>query len=304
MSRAEGTRRRWRIWHVLLATFVLLAVGVFVAYRQLSQPLPESVIPTDYRPDLENGRIMYFAGGCISCHRGTGPNVELPAGGRKLRIPGGQIAVPNITPDAETGIGKWRPIDFLNALRRGLGPDGTHYIPALPYTSYAWMRTRDILDLFAYLKTLKPVRNKVALDSHRLDRFALAFWKWLALPRHAFRDVPGRDALWNRGAYLVVGPGHCGECHTPRNAIFLPDRRRWLAGAPHLSEKGNVPSLRGLNKRGRYKDVNDLMQALKYGEALGYEDISSGGMGEVQSNLSKLPDEDLKAIATYLMSLE
>ncbi len=295
---------RIRVWHILMAAVVLLGIGVFTAYRQLSQPLPESAVPTGYAPDPQNGRNMYFAGGCISCHRGVGPHVELPAGGRKLKIPGGEILVPNITPDEETGIGRWRPIDFVNAMRRGLAPDGTHLIPAFPYTSYAWMKTGDILDLFAYLKTLKPVRNETPLDSHRLDRFALAFWKWLALPHRPFRPVPGKSEAWNRGAYLVVGPGHCGECHTPRNAIFLPDRRRWLAGAPHLSEKGSVPSLRGLKKRGRYKDVNDLFSALTHGEALGYEDISSGGMGEVQSNISKLPDADIRAIATYLMSLE
>ena len=295
---------RSRVWQMVLVGIAVLGIAVAVAYRQLSQPLPESALPAGDAPDLENGRIMYLAGGCISCHRGRGASVELPAGGRRLKIPGGDILVPNITPDAETGIGSWRPIDFLNAMRKGLAPDGTHLIPAFPYTSYAWMTTRDILDLFAYLKTLKPVRNATPLDDHPLDRFALAFWKWMALPRRPFRPVPGKSDAWNRGAYLVVGPGHCGECHTPRNAIFIPDRRRWLAGAPHLSEKGHVPSLRGLKKRGRYKDVNDLFMALKYGEALGYEDISSGGMGEVQANISKLPDADIRAIATYLMSLE
>lgn len=297
-------RRTLRWWHILLAVLALAVAGVAFAYQRLSIPLPESALPADYRPDVKNGERMYFAGGCISCHRGIGPFVELPAGGRKMKIPGGEIVPPNITPDDETGIGKWRPIDFLNAMRRGLGPDGTHYIPAFPYTSYAWMRTEDILDLFAYLKTLEPVRNEVPLKTARLDRFALAFWKWLALPPRPFRDLPGKDALWNRGAYLVLGPGHCGECHTPRNGIFLLDRNRWLAGAPLLTEKGHAPSLRGLKKRKRYKDVNDLMQALKYGEAMGYEDLSAGGMGEVQSNLSRLPDADLKAIATYLMSLD
>ncbi len=298
------SERKIRTWHIVLGIFALLVIGVAVAYRQLSQPLPESAIPADYKPDIENGRIIYTAGGCISCHRGIGPHVELPAGGRKLKIPGGEITVPNITPDEKTGIGKWRAVDFLTALRRGLGLDGTHYIPAFPYTSYAWMTTKDILDLYHYLKTLAPVRNETPLDTHRFDRFALAFWKWLALPKRPFRPVPGKSEEWNRGAYLVLGPGHCGECHTPRNSIFIPDRRRWLAGAPHLSEKGHVPSLRGLKRRGRYKDVNDLFQALKYGESLGYEDISSGGMGEVQRNISKLPDADIRAIATYLMSLE
>ena len=297
-------KRKWRIWHVLLAVTLISVIAAVAAYQALSRPLPESILPAGYEPDLANGARMYHLGGCISCHRGIGPNVNLPAGGRKMIIPSGTIHMPNITPDAETGIGNWRPIDFVNAMRKGLSPDGAHYIPAFPYTSFAWMRTEDLLDLFAYLKSLKPVRNKVERSSFWLERRLLAFWKWLALPPRPFRPVSGKSALWNRGAYLVLGPGHCAECHTPRNAIFLLNKSRWLAGAPHPVEKGHVPSLRRLKERGRYKDVNDLMQALKFGEALGHEDISSGGMGEVQSNLAKLPDEDLRAIATYLMSLK
>ena len=298
-----GFIRRHPVVTLMAAGLVIAGLATFFAWRRLSAPLPQSVLAADYRPNVANGRIMYHAGGCISCHRGTGAWTQSPAGGRKLKIPGGEIPVPNITPDPGTGIGKWREIDFVNALKKGLGPDGTHYIPAFPYTSYAWMTIRDMRDLFAYLKTLKPVRNETPLQSAWFTRFSLAFWKWMALPRQSFRPVPGQSASWNRGAYLVVGPGHCGECHTPRNSIFLLDRRHWLAGAPHLSEKGTVPSLRNLKARERYKDVNDLANALKYGETLGYEDLSAGGMGEVQSNLSKLPDEDLKAIAEYLLSL-
>ncbi|HHN67939.1 MAG TPA: c-type cytochrome [Thermopetrobacter sp.] len=299
-----GVIRRHPVITLLVAGLAIAGLAIFLAWRHLSTPLPASALPAAHRPDVANGRLLYHAGGCISCHRGRGPHAALPAGGRRLKTPGGAILVPNITPDRETGIGAWRPIDFVNALKKGLGPDGTHYIPAFPYTSYAWMTLPDILDLFAYLKTLKPVKNTTPLERAPLTRFALAFWQWLALPRHAFRPIPGQSASFNRGAYLVVGPGHCGECHTPRNAIFLLDRDRWLAGAPHLSEKGKVPSLRNLKGRGRYKSVNDLASALKYGEALGYEDLSSGGMGEVQSNLARLPEADLKAIAEYLLGLK
>ncbi len=292
------------LWSIV-ALFLLAGLIVAWAYAQLSEPLSEAALPQDYQPDIANGKVMYNAGGCISCHRGRGPHVSLPAGGRVLKAGRIEITPPNITPDPETGIGRWRPIDFLNAMRKGLGPDGTHYIPAFPYTSYAWMTTKDILDLFAYLKTLPAVKNKVPRQDFPLERFALAFWKWLALPKQPFRPVPGRSESWNRGAYLVVGPGHCGECHTPRNGIFLMDRRQWLAGGPHpVEKKATVPSLRNLIGRGRYKSVDDLFNALKYGEALGYEDLSSGGMGEVQENLSKLPDSDIRAIAEYLASLK
>jgi len=137
------------------------------------------------------------------------------------------------------------------------------------------------------------------------DQAGGSFWKWMALPKGEFRSIPGKLESWNRGAYLVLGPGHCAECHTPRNSIMLLDRTRWLTGSRHPAEpKVSVPSLRGLIRRERYKNVKDLHDALKYGESLGYEDLSSGGMGEVQENLSRLPDEDLKAMAEYLASLE
>ncbi len=299
---AKAISRHPILWSIV-AAMLLLVMIVATAYLKLSQPLPESVLPGDYRPDLKNGERMYWAGGCISCHRGIGPHVNLPAGGRPLKVPGDVLHPPNITPDGETGIGRWRPIDFVNAMRRGLGPEGTHYIPAFPYTSYAWMKTTDLLDLFAYLRSLPAVRNRVPKKDFTVGRFALAFWKWLALPKRPFRPVPGKSEEWNRGAYLVVGPGHCGECHTPRNPIMLLDRRRWLAGGPHPSEKGTVPSLRGLIGK-RYKDVDDLFNALKYGEALGYDRLSSGGMAMVQENISRLPDADIRAIAVYLASLK
>ncbi len=290
----------WSLAAGLLAAMLIIA-GL---YAKLSEPLPPSALPKDHVPDIANGRILYTAGGCISCHRGIGPHVDKPAGGRKLKVPGDTLIPPNITPDRDTGIGNWTPLQFLTAMKRGLSPDGAHYIPAFPYTSYAWMTASDILDLFAYLQTLPAVRNKVELKPFRLGRFALAFWQWLALPGGEFRPVPGKSAQWNRGAYLVLGPGHCGECHTPRNGIMLLNRARWLAGGPHPVEKASVPSLRGLIRRKRFKDAEDIYNALKYGEALGYEDISSGGMGEVQENISKLPDADIRAIATYLASLE
>jgi len=291
------------LWSLVTAALLLMLV-VAAFHARMSTPLPASALPHDYRPDVKNGEVMYHAGGCISCHRGIGPDVDKPAGGRALKVPGDVLYPPNITPDIQTGIGGWTPIQFVNAMKRGLSPDNNHYIPAYPYTSYAWMKTSDILDLFAYLKTLPPVKNQVERKSFALGRFALAFWKWLALPKNEFRPIAGKSAQWNRGAYLVTGPGHCAECHTPRNGIMLLNRARWLAGGPHPVEKGNVPSLRNLIGRKRFKDANDIFNALKYGEALGYKDISSGGMGDVQENLSKLPDEDLKSIAVYLASLK
>src|SRR5690606_20136943 len=119
-----------------------------------------------------------------------------------------------------------------------------------------------------------------------------------------FESDPSQSETWNLGAYLVAGPGHCSECHTPRNFLMIPKAGQWLAGGPHPEGEGKVPSLRDLVGRERYKDAADLDSALRFGEMFGYDKLSSGGMGSVQTNLSKLPEADTKAIAEYLVSLK
>jgi mono/diheme cytochrome c family protein len=138
-----------------------------------------------------------------------------------------------------------------------------------------------------------------------LARRAVGLWKRLALNAAEFGPDPARSEAWNRGAYLVNGPGHCGECHTPRNALMIPDSGRAFAGGPHpRGDEGEVPSLLDLEGRGRYSGVSDLVLALQFGETLGYDKLSSGGMADVQMNLAKLSEDDLGAIAEYLLSLE
>jgi mono/diheme cytochrome c family protein len=136
-----------------------------------------------------------------------------------------------------------------------------------------------------------------------LARRTLGLWKRFAFRGPAFQPDPERSTAWNRGAYLVQGPGHCGECHTPRNALMILDDTRALEGGPHPSEEGQVPGLRDMLARGRYTDVADLTLALQFGETLGYDRLSSGGMAEVQMNLARLPEDDVGAISEYLLSL-
>jgi mono/diheme cytochrome c family protein len=254
---------------------------------------------------------MYNIGGCRSCHR-PGPelaNVEpsLPAGGTPLKTPIGVLYPPNITPDPETGSGKWSDLDFVNAVQRGISPEGRHYIPAFPYPSYAHMRTEDVLDIKAYLATLTPVKSPDKPQDIPLPfvvRRGIGIWKYLGLEASPIVSDPNQSASWNRGAYLVNGPGHCGECHTPRTLFMTSDESRFMAGGPHPEGRGKVPSLLDLIGRKRYKDVKDLASALQYGETFGYENISAGGMGQVQTNISKLPEADIAAIAEYLVSLK
>lgn len=295
----------------LLALAGLLLLGGAVLWiLSAPKPLGPDALPA-YQANLANGALMYTIGGCINCHRpdpaNTSADASLPSGGAPLRTPIGTFFPPNLTPDPDSGIGKWSELDFVNALERGLAPDGAHAIPAFPYTSYALMRTEDVLDIRAYLMTLKPVKTEdkpADIPLAFLLRRGVGLWKYLGLADAKWQPDPKQTASWNRGSYLVNGPGHCAQCHTPRNLLMMLDETRAFAGAPSLEGSGNVPSLRGLIERGRYKDAKDLVAAMQYGEMFGYDKLSSGGMGAVQTNLSKLPESDLQAISEYLVSLK
>jgi mono/diheme cytochrome c family protein len=291
----------------------VLGLGVFgaVVFFGLSTPFQTDVPTlTAHTPDLANGEKLYHASGCHSCHLPTaasGIDTVLPAGGTVLKTPIGALYPPNITPDAETGIGAWTEAQFIFAMKQGKGRDGYPLIPAFPYTSYAKMSDTDVRDLFAYLKTLKPVKN--AAPTHdvlalNIVRRGLTFWQWIGLDKTEFTADALQTPSWNRGAYLVNGPGHCSECHTPRTIFMTSNTSQFLAGGPHPEGDGKVPSLRNLIERKRFKDAKDLASALQFGEMFGYTTLSSGGMGKVQANMAKLSESDVLAIAEYLTSLK
>ena len=295
---------------MLLLALIAVLGGVVFWFLSEPQRLPREAMPA-HRADLANGKLMFTIGGCINCHKPAkdqaNANADLPSGGAPLKTPIGVLYPPNLTPDIETGIGRWTHFDFLDATMRGVSPQGTHYIPAFPYTSYAAMKPEDLLDIEGYLKSLSPVRAPPKPHDVWLlpvVRRGIGLWKLIGLDTSPWQPDPAQSASWNRGSYLVNGPGHCGECHTPRNLFMVKRSDRAFAGGPHPEGEGRVPALRGLITRGRYKDAKDLASALKYGEALGYDKLSSGGMGDVQVGLAKLPDSDIQAITDYLVSLE
>jgi mono/diheme cytochrome c family protein len=295
----------------LKAAVVVAVVGAsFLWVVSAPKPLSASVIP-DHTADLANGKNLYNAGGCFSCHKPTADaatlNPDLPSGGSPLKTPIGILYPPNLTPDPETGLGKWTDIEFVNAMQRGISRDGKHLIPAFPYTSYAKMQITDILDIKAYLATLKPVASPThaaAIPVAFVVRRGLGLWDYIGLNTDPWKPDPTQSELWNRGSYLVNGPGHCGECHTPRNIFMAKDANRLFYGGPHPEGTGKVPSLHGLIERERYKDKADLVTALQNGETLGYEHLAAGGMGSVQTNISKLPQGDVEAIVEFLVSLK
>ncbi len=274
------------------------------------RPLTAADLPA-HTADIANGEKLYNAAGCRSCHKAAADlkdaDPNLPAGGTALKTPVGTLYPPNLTPDTETGIGAWSDLDFVNAVQRGISNGGGHYIPAFPYTSYAAMRTEDVLDIRAYLATLPAVKSPpraAAIPLAFIVRRGIGLWKWIGLDTARWQPDPARSETWNRGSYLVTGPGHCAECHTPRTIFMSRDDRKAFQGGPHPEGVGKVPSLRDLIGRGRYKDAKDIASALQFGEIMGYDKVSSGGMGQVQSNISKLPETDIAAIGEYLASLK
>lgn len=304
-SATAPARRRARSILWLIAALALLLVSVALWPWKPNTEARLANLPSV--GDAARGAYVVRLAGCVTCHTKDGDQRSFLAGGRALKTPFGTFHTPNITPDRDTGIGGWTTEDFVRAMAGGTAPDGSHYYPAFPYTSYARMTTRDIVDLKAYLDTLKPVRNDV--PPHELGfpfnlRFVLGLWKRLFFDEAPFATSPERSAAWNRGAYIVNGPGHCRECHTPRNPLggFAAAH---LAGSLQGPAEGRVPNITPHEDRGigswSIEDITFMLETgLKPdGDAVG------GNMGEVvEHGTSHLTEADLAAVAAYLLSLE
>jgi mono/diheme cytochrome c family protein len=284
---------------------VLLVLGLATAWwLARPQPLAANPLPA-HQANLANGERMFNAGGCASCHGSVEngkPVRERLGGGLQLPTPVGVFHVPNISAHPVDGIGGWSSLQFLNAMQRGLSPGGQHYYPAFPYTSYARMYAADVLDLQAYLLSLPAVAGTAPAHELRWPfsfRPALGLWKRLFLDEAAVMALPGADTLVQKGRYLVEGPGHCGECHTPRNLAQAMSNSQWLEGAVNPGGDGNVPSLRdGLGDW----SPRDIIYYLETGVDPDF-DVVGGDMAAVQGNMSRLPAADREAMAAYLKAL-
>jgi mono/diheme cytochrome c family protein len=247
---------------------------------------------------------MFYAGGCASCHASTGQQDPTRlGGGAPLESPFGTFYPPNISSDPHDGIGRWSEADFVTALWKGTSPDGQHYYPAFPYTSYQRIALDDARDLFAYIKTLPAVAGKA--PPHQVPfpfswRRLLGGWNFLFLDGQPFRPDPTKSAQWNRGAYLVNGPGHCAECHSPRNVLGGIESGKRFAGGPNIEGKGWVPNI--TQKGIADYSENDIAYLLETGQMPDGDSVG-GPMRAVIRNTSQLPAADREAMAVYLKSL-
>ena len=256
---------------------------------------------------VSRGEYLVFAGGCIECHTDEGKQAVPLAGGRPLETPFGTFYSPNITPDPTTGIGQWTDADFLSAFWEGVNPDGDHYYPAFPYTSYTGVSREDLLAMKAYLFSLDPI--VMPTPEHDLalyisTRIAARAWKLRNFEPGRFVPSENRSTAWNRGAYLVRHLGHCGECHTPRDSLGATEDDRELAGNPDTPDGDSTPNIspHRLDGIGKWS-VDDIEYFLDIGMLPDGDSTGRVMSAVVDNSTSKLTKEDRLAIATYLKTV-
>jgi mono/diheme cytochrome c family protein len=286
------------------AVIVVLGVLGFAAFWLLTRPTVLTAEALEgMAPDPARGEYVFRAAGCASCHAAegaTGAEALKLGGGKAFASPFGTFYAPNISPDPTHGIGDWAPVDVVNALVNGVGKDGAHLFPALPYTSYGKMMLDDAVSLAAYLPTLPAVDTPS--KPHEVPfpfniRRTLGGWKMLFVSRAwAVPEVPDEAET---GRYIAEALAHCGECHTPRNALGGLDTGSWLAGAPNPSGQGNIPDIRPGKLTWTEADLVTFFQS-------GFTpdfDTAGGTMAEVVRNLGTLPEADLLSLARYLKAV-
>jgi mono/diheme cytochrome c family protein len=287
-----------RVGRIILGLAVIGAAAGWWVTRPV--PLSDAQV-AGVAGDAGRGQAVFHAAGCASCHMAPDAKGEAQmvlAGGQEFATPFGTFVAPNISPDPTHGIGGWTLAQFASAVQRGVSPEGQHYYPAFPYSAYARATLQDMADLKAWMDSLPPAPTPS--QPHRVGfpfniRASLGGWKLLfaggdwALPG----NLTPTEA---RGRYLVEALGHCGECHTPRNALGGLDRARWLAGAPTPDGKGKVPNI---TPAGLTWSESEIVEYLTTGFTPEY-DVVGGHMAHVVENLAKLPEADRTAIAAYL----
>jgi len=257
-------------------------------------------------PEVVKGEYIARAAGCFTCHTDRKQKGKPFAGARPLKTFYGTFYTPNITPDPDTGIGKWSEQDFSRALREGVRPDGDYLYPVFPYTAYTKLRDDDVHALWVYLRSLAPVKQ--ANRAHELrwyapPRFMVWFWQMLYFTPGRFQENPQKSATWNRGAYLVEAAAHCSECHTPRNVLGGVDTSLRFAGARNEEEDFVAPNITPAKNTGIDWSVSDLVTYFQIGLTPDGDSAGNIMADVIDDGLRHLTKQDLQAIAVYVRDL-
>jgi len=295
---------------VLIAVLVVVVgAGGFLA---LTSPLTWRLVHASRdvadagAPNLANGRTLFIAGDCAICHATPGQSDSTRlGGGQALKTGFGTFYMPNISSDPIDGLGRWTVPQFVTAMREGVSPQGRNEYPSFPYTSYQRMRANDLRDLLGYIQSLPGVVGKVRDHDLKFPfnlRRGVGVWRLAFLDGRAAESVPSQGVALNRGRYLVEGPAHCAECHSPRDAAGAIVGGKRFAGGAGQGGTGYTPNITPDETGIGYWSENEIVDYLKLGTSP--IDIRAGGdMAEIVANTNRLPDADLHAMAVYLKSL-
>jgi mono/diheme cytochrome c family protein len=293
-------RRSRPVRYVLLVGMLGALLALALIWRPEIAPQAAPLAASFPADRVAQGAVLARLGDCIVCH--TAEDGRPFAGGRPLATPFGVLYSNNLTPDRETGLGRWSPEAFRRAMKDGVARNGSHLYPALPYEHFTHVTDEDLDALYAFLMTRQPVRE--AAPGNKLIpplgfRPLLAGWKMLFLHKGAVPTDPSRSAEWNRGAYVVEGLAHCGGCHTPRNLAGGEERSRAYHGG--IAEGWRAPPLNDTNPAACAWNSEALFKYLRTGLSPNHS-AAGGPMGPVVEGLSNAPESDVRAIASYFAS--
>jgi mono/diheme cytochrome c family protein len=294
--------KRAIVWGIAAAMVIGGAVAAFAvtwrpAIEPIQPPTPQSFDPAT----VKRGRDLAAIGNCSDCHTTAGGKSF--AGGLPVPTPFGTIYSSNITPDPDTGIGQWSEDAFRRAMRSGVNRAGQHLYPTFPYDHFTNVSDDDDRALYAFLMTRTPVRaaerpNDLSFPFNQ--RFVIAGWKLLFLKGGTYTADSQQSAEWNRGAYLVDGLAHCGACHTPRNALGAEKTTASFSGGD--VDNWHAYALNAQSRAPQPWTTDALFHYLRYGWDADHG-VARGPMAEVATNLSAVPESDVRAIALYMTSV-
>jgi mono/diheme cytochrome c family protein len=281
-----------------LGVLLLALAGAGLVAQQSPTQAQQPVTRPAADPEVvAKGAALAAIGNCNTCH--TAERGKTLAGGRALVTPFGTVYSTNLTPDPDTGIGRWSLSEFRRAMREGIGRDGRELYPAFPYDHYTHVTNEDLGTIFAYLTTREALRAEIPENRMLIPRPLVAVWKTLYFKPGTLAPDPAHDAQWNRGRYLAEGLAHCGACHTPRNAMGAEEPERAFTGG--RIEGWSAPALNAQSPAPHPWSIDDLTTYLRTGFDAQHG-VAAGAMAAVTQNLATVSEADVRAIAVYVAS--